>query len=105
MTRVTGSDCAVVNNLVDTHTHTRASTRTHAHVTLKYLMYVSRGLKLRSNVFLQHNIGNCSAETLNTVLVFPREVFNLSAFSSLYICPYARRFVLMLETRGILCGK
>ena len=38
MTRVTGLDCAVVNNLVDTQTHTRASTRTHAHVTVKDLM-------------------------------------------------------------------
>ena len=50
-------------------------------------------------MFLQHNIGNCSVRTLYAVLVFPREVFNLSGFSSLYLCPCAQRFVLMLVTR------
>ena len=71
----------------------------------KQQQHAPKGLKPRYYVFLHHDIGNFSAENVCTVLMFPREVLNISAFSSLSSCLCVRRVVMMLVNRGILCCK
>ena len=42
MTRMTGPDCVVMCNLINTHTHTHARTHTHTHNRRTLLRYIDR---------------------------------------------------------------